>query len=92
MNPFKYSLSVFVIVIVLMISACAPSSTPGITPDPTSEPTSGEVDTFYTGKYREQSEVKLEGISPDWVKSLVIAQIRIESISEEGTFKKSIIL
>ncbi|MFA7206883.1 MAG: alpha-amylase family glycosyl hydrolase [Saccharofermentanales bacterium] len=86
MNPFKYSLSVFVIVIVLMISACAPSSTPGITPDPTSEPTSGEVDTFYTGKYREQSEVKLEGISPDWVKSLVIAQIRIESISEEGTF------
>lgn len=45
-----------------------------------------EVDTFYTGNYREQSAVKLEGISPDWVKSLVITQVRIETISKEGTF------
>lgn len=45
-----------------------------------------ETDDFYTGNYREQAKVKLEGLSPDWVKSLVITQIRIETISKEGTF------
>lgn len=32
------------------------------------------------------AEVKLEGISPDWVKSLVIAELRIETATEAGTF------
>lgn len=32
------------------------------------------------------SEVKLEGHSPDWVKSLIMAQLRIETATPEGTF------
>lgn len=39
---------------------------------------------------RPDREVQLEGISPDWVKSLIIAEFRIETATEEGTFESAI--
>ncbi len=65
----------------LLVSSC--TARPGNTD---SASASSTPEDFYTGLYREQGEVTLEGISPDWVKSLVIAQMRIETISKEGTF------
>ena len=35
-------------------------------------------------------QVKLEGMSPDWVKSLIILELRIETATEEGTFDAAI--
>ena len=32
------------------------------------------------------SEVKMEGMSPDWAKTLIMVQFRIETVSPEGTF------
>lgn len=32
------------------------------------------------------SEVRMEGMSPDWVKTLVMAELRIETATPEGTF------
>ena len=32
------------------------------------------------------SAVKIEGMSPDWVKTLIMAQLRIETATPEGTF------
>ena len=32
------------------------------------------------------SEVKMEGMSPDWVKTLIMVQFRIETATSEGTF------
>lgn len=37
-------------------------------------------------EYRPDAEVKIEGMSPDWVKTLVMAQFRIETATPEGTF------
>jgi len=34
--------------------------------------------------------VRMEGLSPDWVKSLIIAEFRIETATEEGTFDAAI--
>lgn len=35
-------------------------------------------------------QVALEGISPDWVKSLIMVELRIETLTEEGTFDAAI--
>lgn len=35
-------------------------------------------------------QVALEGISPDWVKSLIMMELRIETLTEEGTFDAAI--
>ena len=35
-------------------------------------------------------QVAMEGMSPDWVKSLIIAELRIETATEEGTFDSAI--
>jgi hypothetical protein len=35
-------------------------------------------------------EVRMEGMSPDWVKSLIIVELRIETVTEEGTFDAAI--
>ncbi len=37
-------------------------------------------------KFQTDSEVTMEGLSPEWVKSLVMAQFRIETATPEGTF------
>ena len=37
-------------------------------------------------KYKPDAEVKMEGMSPDWVKTLIMAQFRIETATPEGTF------
>jgi hypothetical protein len=34
--------------------------------------------------------VRMEGLSPDWVKSLIIAELRIETATEKGTFDAAI--
>ncbi|MHB8962512.1 MAG: alpha-amylase family glycosyl hydrolase [Saccharofermentanales bacterium] len=92
----KLSVLVLILALTVIVASCNGNATPGATssqPDLSSvqSPSSVEVaDDFYTGLYREQSAVKLEGISPDWVKSLVIAQMRIETISKEGTFTAAI--
>lgn len=39
--------------------------------------------------YVPDSEVKLEGISPDWVKALIMAEVRLETATEEGTFQSA---
>ena len=36
--------------------------------------------------YKPDSAVTMEGMSPDWVKTLIMAQFRIETASPEGTF------
>ena len=36
--------------------------------------------------YKPDAEVKMEGLSPDWVKTLIMAQFRIETATPEGTF------
>ena len=38
-------------------------------------------------KYKTDDQVKLVGYSPDWVKSLIMAEIRIETATPEGTFQ-----
>ena len=38
-------------------------------------------------KYKTDDQVTLEGYSPDWVKSLIMAEIRIETATPEGTFQ-----
>lgn len=38
-------------------------------------------------KYVPDSQVKLEDGSPDWVKSLIMAEVRIETATPEGTFQ-----
>lgn len=35
-------------------------------------------------------KVRMEGLSPDWVKSLIIVELRIETVTEEGTFDAAI--
>jgi 1,4-alpha-glucan branching enzyme len=40
--------------------------------------------------YFPHDQVRLEGMSPDWVKSLVIVELRIETATEEGTFDAAI--
>jgi len=35
-------------------------------------------------------EVKMEGMSPDWVKTLIMAEIRIETATPEGTFASAV--
>ena len=35
-------------------------------------------------------DVKLEGMSPDWVKSLIMAELRIETATPEGTFDAAV--
>ena len=37
-------------------------------------------------KYKPDAEVKMEGMSPDWVKTLIMAQFRIETATPEGMF------
>ena len=34
-------------------------------------------------------EVKMEGMSPDWTKTLIMAQFRIETATPEGTFQSA---
>jgi len=36
------------------------------------------------------SQVSLEGFSPDWIKSIIMAQFRIETAAPEGTFDSAI--
>jgi glycosidase len=36
--------------------------------------------------YVPDAQVAMEGMSPDWAKSLVIASLRIETATEAGTF------
>lgn len=37
-------------------------------------------------QYQPEARVKMEGMSPDWVKTLIMAQFRIETATPEGTF------
>jgi len=39
---------------------------------------------------RPDTEVELEGYSPDWIKSIIMAQFRIETAAPEGTFDSAI--
>ncbi len=39
-----------------------------------------------TPPYKSDVEVKMEGMSPDWVKTLIMAEFRIETATPEGTF------
>lgn len=40
--------------------------------------------------YRPDSEVKMEGWHPDWIKDLILAQMRVESATPEGTFASAV--
>lgn len=40
--------------------------------------------------YKDHKDVKLEGSTPDWVKSLIITNFRIETVSDEGTFRGAV--
>lgn len=39
---------------------------------------------------RPDDEVALEGFSPDWVKTLIMLEFRIETATEEGTFESAV--
>ena len=41
-----------------------------------------------TPRYLPDDQVNMEGWHPDWVKSLILAQLRVESATEEGTFRR----
>lgn len=41
-------------------------------------------------KYVPDEQVQMESWHPDWVKSMVIAELRIESATEEGTFEAAV--
>ncbi|HRK22627.1 MAG TPA: alpha-amylase family glycosyl hydrolase [Fimbriimonadaceae bacterium] len=41
-------------------------------------------------KLQPDSEVLMEGLSPDWVKTLIMAEVRIESATPEGTFDAAV--
>ena len=40
--------------------------------------------------YLPDDQVELEGISPDWVKNLIIAEVRIKTATAEGTFAAAV--
>lgn len=40
--------------------------------------------------YKPDSEVKMEGWHPDWVKDLIMAQFRVETATPEGTFDAAV--
>lgn len=39
--------------------------------------------------YVPDSQVKMEGISPDWVKTLIMAEVRVETATSAGTFQSA---
>ena len=41
-------------------------------------------------KYLPDDQVQMETWHPDWVKSMVLAQMRVESATAEGTFQAAI--
>ena len=43
-----------------------------------------------TPRYLPDDQVNMEGWHPDWVKSLILAQLRVESATEEGTFQAAV--
>ncbi|MBR7133740.1 MAG: hypothetical protein IKD04_09450 [Clostridia bacterium] len=43
-----------------------------------------------TPSFKPDNEVSLEGNTPEWAKSLIIANCRIETLTEEGTFTAAI--
>ena len=68
----------FLLIVSVLLSFAASSSWPGIDNSALIPP------------YKPDDKVNMEGTSPDWVKSLVMVELRIETSTFDGNFKSAV--
>lgn len=78
------------VVLAILLSATVTTLLPASGPSAQGPPPAAINNAGLIPKFVPDAEVRMEGLSPDWVKTLIMAELRIETATAEGTFASAL--